>query len=203
MVAFDCPHCSMALSLDEIVLAQFWDQYQGKLNCNNQNCGQEIILPTTEEASALLAGAAMGAQPASPEPQPPVENPQPGSAAPEVAPVPTAEPSAAPPAAPVVGTEEGTELKKAPEGTEKDIKVGFHGSKGESLEESAKAIKHKAVKTFRHSDCQKDGKDTFDETVSKFLRELEDEDVISVTPVQYSEGKDKPSDYGVIIVHKK
>ena len=189
MVAFDCPHCSMALSLDEIVLAQFWDQYQGKLNCNNQNCGKEIILPTTEEASALLAGAAMGAQPASPEPQPPAANPQPGPAAPEVA--------------PVVGTEEVTELKKAPEGTEKDIKVGFHGSKGESLEESAKAIKHKAVKTFRHSDCQKDGKDTFDETVSKFLRELEDEDVISVTPVQYSEGKDKPSDYGVIIVHKK
>lgn len=191
MVAFDCPYCSTALALDEITLAQFWDQYQGKLGCNNASCAQEIIAPTMDEAGALLASAAMGAQPASTEPQP--EAP-----ASESAPMATAESGAGPSA-----VSEGVELKKAPEGTEKNIKVGFHGSKGESLEETAKAIKHKAVKTFRHSDLQKDGKDTFDQTVSEFLRELEDEDVISVTPVQYSEGKDKPSDYGVIIVHKK
>jgi len=191
MIAFNCPHCSTALSLDEITLAQFWDQYQGKLSCNNASCAQEIIAPTMDEAGALLASAAMGAQPAPTEPQPKVP-------ASESAPMDTAESGAG-----LSAASEGGALKKAPEGTEKNIKVGFHGSKGESLEETAKAIKHKAVKTFRHSDCQKDGKDIFDETVSEFLRELEDEDVISVTPVQYSEGKDKPSDYGVIIVHKK
>ena len=198
MVAFDCPHCSTALALDEITLAQFWDQYQGKLSCNNPSCAQEIIAPTMDEAGALLASAAMGAQSAQTESQPASAEPQPKAPASESAPVVTAESGVVPSAA-----SEGMELKKAPEGTEKNIKVGFHGSKGESLEETAKAIKHKAVKTFRHSDCQKDGKDIFDETVSEFLRELEDEDVISVTPVQYSEGKDKPSDYGVIIVHKK
>ncbi len=60
-----------------------------------------------------------------------------------------------------------------------------------------------AVKTFRHSDCEKDGKDTFDETVTGFLREQGDDNIMSVTPIEFSNDEKKPVDYGVIVVFKE
>ena len=57
------------------------------------------------------------------------------------------------------------------------------------------------VKTILHGDCVKDGKDDFDETVSKFLSELVEESLLSVHPVQVTNEK-KGADFGVLIIYK-
>ena len=58
-----------------------------------------------------------------------------------------------------------------------------------------------AIKTFRHSDWQGGGEDTFDEEVSKFLEEVGTGNVVSVTPISYTDGDAKLDDYGVMVVY--
>lgn len=81
------------------------------------------------------------------------------------------------------------------------VDLGFHGSKGATLEREAATVQRMIVKTILHGDCVKDGKDDFDETVSKFLSELVEESLLSVHPVQVANEK-KGADFGVLIIYK-
>ena len=56
------------------------------------------------------------------------------------------------------------------------------------------------MKTILHSDCVKDKRDTFDETVSKFLNELDEDCLIGMHPVQYTVDEKKGTDFGVMIL---
>jgi hypothetical protein len=58
------------------------------------------------------------------------------------------------------------------------------------------------IKTIRHSDCLDGDKDIFDETVTNFLREQGDDNIMSVSPIQFADGEKKPIDYGVLIIFK-
>lgn len=75
-----------------------------------------------------------------------------------------------------------------------------------ALDVAAKTLKKARLKTFRHAECVKDGKDHFDETVSEFLQKTGDDNVVSVHPVQYShtpkDATQSQTDYGVVIVYK-
>jgi len=53
-----------------------------------------------------------------------------------------------------------------------------------------------AIKTFRHSDWQGGGEDNFDEEVSRFLVGVGTGNVVSVTPISYTDGDAKLDDYG-------
>lgn len=198
----NCPHCTSEVQVDEGQLEQINGQLAGRFNCPIPTCAKEIEFPTAEEAAALKAGGVAPA-PAGPTPAPPPQgNPaakptQPPSGAPApAAPAPAAASSPNPPATSLPPAEGA--LSK---GTQADIVVGFHGSKGDTLEREAAMVQRMIVKTILHGDCVKDGKDDFDETVSKFLSELDEDSLVSVHPVQSTDEK-KGTDFGVLIIYK-
>lgn len=63
-----------------------------------------------------------------------------------------------------------------------------------------------AVKTIRHSDCKEVGHDKFDATVTQFLNSIGEDQLISITPINYSYvemGSQKLiTDFGVMIVYR-
>ena len=206
----NCPHCTSEVQVDEVQLGQINGQMAGRYNCPIPACAKEIEFPTAEEAAALKAGGMAPAPapvpvpaPAGPTPapppqgnpaakptQPPVGAPAPAAPAPTAAIPPSPPATSAPPA-------EGALSK----GTQADIVVGFHGSKGDTLEREAAMVQRMIVKTILHGDCVKDGKDDFDEMVSKFLSELDEDSLVSVHPVQSTDEK-KGTDFGVLIIYK-
>jgi len=63
------------------------------------------------------------------------------------------------------------------------------------------------IKTLRLSDCREVGKDRFDEVVSDFLSGVGEENIISITPINYSYvemGTQKLiTDFGVAVVYRE
>ncbi len=195
--------------MDEGQLEQINAALGGKFNCPIATCGQEIEFPTAEEAAALKAG---GAAPAAPAPQaapaapglapPPQSNPDAKPTAPP-AEAPAPQPQQAPPA---LGVEEAPPAAApAAAGTagggDDAIVAGFHGSKGASLEREAALAHRLSVKTILHAQCVKEKSD-FDEEVSKFLSSLDEENLVEVHPVQYTDDEKKGNDFGVMILYK-
>lgn len=204
-----CPHCSNGLSLDEQQLGQINNQMGGKYACPQAACAQEIEFPSNEEAAAIKAAAVTSP---SPEPQ---SAPSPSGAAP--APPPQANPAAKPtpppgtnpatePTSPLQETskEEAPVIDTSPSSAkaEDEIVVGFGGGSTATLEREAAGLHKLSVKTILHSDCVADKKDTFDDVVSKFLSNLEEENLVGVHPVQYTVDEKKGSDFGVMILYK-
>ena len=76
------------------------------------------------------------------------------------------------------------------------------------LEAAARKDGQKAitVKTIRHGDCVEVGKDRFDETVTGFLNQVGEENVVSITTFTYSHidlaTRQPLQDYGVMVVYK-
>ena len=194
--------------MDEGQLEQINAALGGKFNCPIATCGQEIEFPTAEEAAALKAG---GTAPAA-------HAPQAGPAAPGLAPPPQSNPDAKPttppaaapapqpqqaPAAPAAApAAAATATATATAGGGDDaIVAGFHGSKGASLEREAALVHRLTVKTILHAQCVKEKSD-FDEEVSKFLSSLDEENLVEVHPVQYTDDEKKGNDFGVMILYK-
>ncbi len=98
---------------------------------------------------------------------------------------------------------------------EKHLKVPILAKTGDSLigkalqpmevvaKESDRKIR---VKTIRHTDCIEVGHDRFDEFVSNFLAKLDETQIISLNPINYTNldiGTQKlMTEYGVLIVYK-
>jgi hypothetical protein len=84
--------------------------------------------------------------------------------------------------------------------------------KNRPLDIAAKASKSLRIKSFRHHEFEKDGNDTFDEEVSKFIGGVIEDDIVSIQPIQYSHvQKVKIGDveedrvvnqYGMVVVYK-
>ena len=178
MFKFNCPHCKGEIEIDAEQLSQVNTGYAGKYPCPLDGCAKEIEFPTAEEAEALQATASALAAPpmGGAVPAPPSQNNPAAPPASGTAPPPTAAPL--------------------------EIVMGFHGSKMASLEREAMSAHRLCVKTILHSDCVKDKKDTFDDTVSKFLSSLEEDNLIGVHPVQYVADEKKGTDFGVLVVYR-
>lgn len=62
------------------------------------------------------------------------------------------------------------------------------------------------VKTIRHIDCKEVGHDKFDAIVTEFLNKIGDDNIVSITPINYSYvemGTQKLlNDFGVMIVYR-
>ena len=184
MVLFDCPFCDMDAEVDEATLAAIWAQdTEGKLACPPpEGCGKEYILPTMIEVSNLRT------------------KPESDSTAP--AQTTSAEPAAIPPSS--------SDLEKEIEDTAKEladsIKEGNdqHAPPGKSARAQPPANgMQMAIRTFRHGDWQGGGQDNFDDEVSRFLEDTGMDNVVSVTPMTYTDKDDKMTDYGVMIVFKR
>ena len=213
MFNITCPHCSNEVAVDETQLGQINAQMGGRYPCPIGNCGQEIHFPNAEEAEALKTG---GAAPAAGEPPQPAPAPAPAAAAP--APPPQSNPSAKPtqppneppakpqevpaaepkPEAAPSTTASSSEAKPAPAD---EIVIGFGGGTTATLEREAASLHKLSVKTILRSECAKAKKD-FDEEVSKFLSSIDEENLVEVHPVQYTEDDKKGNDFGLMILYK-
>ena len=76
-----------------------------------------------------------------------------------------------------------------------------------TLEASAKETdKTIRVKTIRRSDCVEVGKDHFDEVVTKFLEKVGEDNLKTITPINYTHQdlatRQFVTDFGVLIVYK-
>ena len=213
MFNITCPHCSNEVAVDETQLGQINAQMGGRYPCPIGNCGQEIHFPNAEEAEALKTG---GAAPAAGEPTQPAPAPAPTAAAPAPPPqsnpaakptqpptetpakpqeVPAAEPK--PEAAPSTAAS-SSEAKPAPAD---EIVIGFGGGTTATLEREAASLHKLSVKTILRSECAK-AKKNFDEEVSKFLSSIDEENLVEVHPVQYTEDDKKGNDFGLMILYK-
>ena len=213
MFNITCPHCSNEVAVDETQLGQINAQMGGCYPCPIGNCGQEIHFPNAEEAEALKTG---GAAPVAGEPTQPAPAPAPTAAAPAPPPqsnpaakptqppteppakpqeVPAAEPK--PEAAPSTAAS-SSEAKPAPAD---EIVIGFGGGTTATLEREAASLHKLSVKTILRSECAK-AKKNFDEEVSKFLSSIDEENLVEVHPVQYTEDDKKGNDFGLMILYK-
>ena len=147
--------------------------------------------PVAQESEPTPAPEPVPAPAPAPPPQtnPAAKSTQPPAKAPASAPK-----SATPPSPPA----SQPQTKDA----DSDFDFGFHGSKGASLEREAATAQRISMKTILHGDCLKDKKDTFDETVARFLHDLDEECLMGVHPVQYTVDEKKGTDFGVMILYK-
>jgi hypothetical protein len=223
----NCPHCSNEVAVDESQLEQINTQLSGQYACPVESCGKDIEFPNAEEAAELKAPTASSTPKPTVEELAPAPAPEPATAstpqsapaaaAQESAPTPAPSPppqtnpaakSTQPPSESPAPALEPLPLQKSPafeyaaDRREAKLDRGFHGSKGDTLEREAATAQRISMKTILHGDCVKDKKDTFDETVSKFLTELDEECLISVHPVQYTADEKKGTDFGVMILYK-
>ena len=206
MFNITCPHCSNEVAVDETQLGQINAQMGGRYPCPIGNCGQEIHFPNAEEAEALKTGGAAPAAGEAPQPAPaPAPPPQSNPAAKPTQPpaeppakpqeVPAAEPK--PEAAPSTAAS-SSEAQPAPAD---EIVIGFGGGTTATLEREAASLHKLSVKTILRSECAK-AKKNFDEEVSKFLSSIDEENLVEVHPVQYTEDDKKGNDFGLMILYK-
>lgn len=98
-----------------------------------------------------------------------------------------------------------------PQGEFPEAKIIKNANK--SLDVAAKTVKKQRVKSFRHHEHVKEGKDTFDEVVSNFIGQHPEDDIVSLTGIQYThhlkskdaEGKETTTpvtEYGVLVHYK-
>ena len=213
MFNITCPHCSNEVAVDETQLGQINAQMGGRYPCPIGNCGQEIHFPNAEEAEALKTGGAAPAEGEAPQPAP---APAPAAAAP--APPPQSNPSAKatqPPNEPPAKPQEVPAAEPKPEAAPStaassseakpapadEIVIGFGGGTTATLEREAASLHKLSVKTILRSECAKAKKD-FDEEVSKFLSSIDEENLVEVHPVQYTEDDKKGNDFGLMILYK-
>ena len=213
MFNITCPHCSNEVAVDETQLGQINAQMGGRYPCPIGNCGQEIHFPNAEEAEALKTG---GAAPAAGEPTQPAPAPAPTAAAP--APPPQSNPAAKPtqpPTEPPAKPQEVPAAEPKPDAAPStaassseakpaladEIVIGFGGGTTATLEREAASLHKLSVKTILRSECAK-AKKNFDEEVSKFLSSIDEENLVEVHPVQYTEDDKKGNDFGLMILYK-
>ncbi len=206
MFNITCPHCSNEVAVDETQLGQINAQMGGRYPCPIGNCGQEIYFPNAEEAEALKTGGAAPAEGEAPQPAPaPAPPPQSNPAAKPTQP--PAEPPAKPQEVPAAEpkseaassiTASSSETKPTPAD---EIVIGFGGGTTATLEREAASLHKLSVKTILRSECAKAKKD-FDEEVSKFLSSIDEENLVEVHPVQYTEDDKKGNDFGLMILYK-
>ena len=59
-----------------------------------------------------------------------------------------------------------------------------------------------AIRTFRNKECIVQGQNRFDDIVSSFLGEIGKDNVICVSPINYTDPQDKSPDYGVVVYYQ-
>ena len=210
-ILFDCPFCGTVAEMDEPTLVALWGQDgEGNITCPPPaGCGSEYSVPTLQELAALKTNAELAVEappavePTSEEPPPPTLDttgqvePPPSIAQPETAAVP-------PSTADLEKKIEKTAAKQ--EVSTKEIQSDTKSRQAQpepAANEGDDSGMSMAIRTFRHGDWQGGGEDNFDSEVSKFLKKTGTDNVVSVTPVSYTDKDEKLIDYGVMVVYER
>jgi len=201
-ILFDCPHCGLEAVIEDSSMLEYWTDYEGKVTCPvPQGCNMQYEIPTAEEVTASRS-----AFPAPTEAGPATDP----TAAPEAT-----EADGATPATETTGESDAAETADEPEKpkftgpfryvSKDDEEEGpvdeieqLLGQKNKEEDEVASPL---MIRTFRQLDCVVRGKNRFDDMVSTFLGEVGRENVISVTPINYTNKAENVNDYGVIIYY--
>ena len=176
-VIFNCPNCDQELQVDAAAAGS-------EIQC--PTCDEPLTIPTPEEAKSVSDS----------QPLPPA---------------PAHEPSAGEEKAP---ERSGAIASSAAAKINVHFTVPQHEGAAETLikkpskplEVAAKDTEKKMrVKTIRHTDCMEVGHDRYDDIVSEFLQKVGRENIISISPINYTHmdlgTRQLMTEYGVSIVY--
>ena len=187
LIQFDCPNCGVDAEINEDTLREIWTNFEGMVTCPlPSGCNSFIKIPSKEQIRELRHTSV------------PV-----GGGINDV-----------------IGRLNETESKKDEENTEEEDKPAPSGpfryvSQSDEASEWAEDFENKksaktqkpttsplAIRTFRNKDCIVQGQNRFDETVSSFLGNIGKDNVICVSPINYTDPQDKSPDYGVVVYYQ-
>jgi len=167
-VIFNCPNCEQELEVEASAAGT-------EIQC--PTCNTVLVIPSPEAARAVT-----DSQPIPPAPPSPPPPPAPAG--------PTSEATAA-----AAGEHSGAMASSAAGKMHMHFVVPQHDKPAESLikkaskplEVAAKDTEKKIrTKTIRHTDCIEVGKDRYDEIVSEFLQKVGRDNIISISPINYT-----------------
>ncbi len=181
-VIFNCPTCEQELAVEAAAAGS-------EIQC--PTCNTKLVIPTPEKARGVADSQPL------PPPTPPVAS------------APTSESSAA-----AAGEHSGAMSSSAAGKMHLHFTVPQHEQPAEllikksnkPLEVAAKDTEKKIrTKTIRHTDCIEVGKDRYDEFVSDFLQKVGKDNIISISPINYTHmdlgTRALMMEYGVTIVY--
>jgi hypothetical protein len=198
LIQFDCPNCGVDAEINEDTLQEIWSNFEGMVTCPlPQGCNSLIRIPTKEIIDRLKNQG--------PKPEPGgisdimnrmnerKEHEDNASDNPE-------------------GDEEDNpeeESKPAPTGPFRYVSTSDEATTWAKDFESKKSEKTQkptssplAIRTFRNKECIVQGQNRFDDTVSSFLGKIGKDNVICVSPINYTDPQDKSPDYGVVVYYQ-
>ena len=187
-IVFNCSKCDQELAIDSA-------ETGSKIDC--PTCGTTLTVPAATDTNVQVGGAAA------------VEAET--TTAPVAQAVPVAQ--AGPPAI-VVATASLAKPAAAPAHEEKHFSVPQRTGPAVPFIEKPKPVLETAahvagrikVKTIKHGDCIEVGKDKFDDIVTDYIAKVGHENIISITPLNYSHvehgAKLLLTDYALMIIYK-
>jgi len=187
LIQFDCPNCGVDAEINEETLQQIWSNFDGMVTCPlPDGCNSFIKIPTEEQIHLLKH----------PKPQS-----EPGGINDIIERMNDRKEEEEPASD---NTEE--EAKPAATGPFRYVPTSDEASTWAEEFENKKSEKTQkptssplAIRTFRNKECIVQGQNRFDDTVSAFLGEIGKDNVICVSPINYTDPQDKCPDYGVVV----
>ena len=188
MIRFDCPNCGVDAEINESTYNEIWDNFEGVVSCPlPQGCNSQIKIPAKEvinrlrNQSAAISGGGINDI---------IDRMKDSDKDTEE-------------------DEEKTEEKIAPTGPFRYESQSEEASAwAEDFENKKSAKAHKpttsplAIRTFRNKECIVQGQNRFDETVSAFLGNVGKDNIICVSPINYTDPQDKSPDYGIVVYYQ-
>ena len=192
LIQFDCPNCGVDAEVNEDTLRELWTNFEGMVTCPlPQGCNSLIRIPTMESIHLL-------------------KNPMPAAEPGGISDIMNRMQDRA-------KAEEENDASDKPEEDEKPAHTGPFRYESQSEEASAWAEEFEnkksantqkpttsplAIRTFRNKECIVQGQNRFDDVVSNFLGTIGRDNVIHVSPINYTDPQDKSPDYGVVVYYE-
>ncbi len=183
LIQFDCPNCGVDAEINEETLTQIRSNFDGVVTCPlPQGCNSFYKIPTEEiiknlKSEAELTG--LGAE----DPNDSINQTIEDNVTEKEKPKPTG------PFRYESKSEEASAWTKE-----------FENKKSEKTQKPITSPL--AIRTFRNKECIVQGQNRFDDVVSSFLGEIGKENVICVSPINYTDPQDKSPDYGVVVYYQ-
>jgi len=186
-IQFDCPNCGIDAEINEDTLHEIWSNFEGMVTCPLPNgCNSFIKIPSKEQIQKLRHTSVTTRGEIADNNERQIEEEA------EKNEGKTEEKNNEPPSGPFRYVSKSDEASAWAE--------DFENKK------SSKTVKPTtsplAIRTFRNKDCIVQGQNHFDETVSSFLGNIGKDNVICVSPINYTDPQDKSPDYGVVVYYQ-
>ena len=192
LIQFDCPNCGVDAEINEETLTQIRSNFDGAVTCPlPQGCNSVYSVPTEEAINNLKS---KGGQTEAVD----------GDISDTISQT-TGDAEATEP------TEEDVIEEEKPKPTgpfryeskSEEASAWTEEFENKKSEKTQKPITSPlAIRTFRNKECIVQGQNRFDDVVSSFLGEIGKDNVICVSPINYTDPQDKSPDYGVVVYYQ-